>query len=52
MVNVLDLKIEVADSFDLLPEIGILLQNPKDKYARIDTFVHAHIDFFEIRVFP
>ncbi len=43
-----NLEIEVIKPLDLIPNKGILLENPLDKYKQIDQFINAYIDFFEI----
>ncbi len=45
---VADLEIEVEKPLDLIPDKGILLTDPTDKYDQIDTFINAYIDFYDI----
>ena len=47
-VQVSDLEIEVANSLDLIADKGILLTDISNKYNKIDDFIHAYIDFYEI----
>ncbi|WP_298540838.1 serine hydrolase [uncultured Aquimarina sp.] len=48
IVSAPDLEIEVIDPLELLPEKGILKENPLNKYDRIDQFIKKYMDFFEI----
>lgn len=48
MVKAPDLEIEIMDPLDILPQKGILIQNPKDKYQQIDQFVKTYMEFYEI----
>ncbi|MEO1054680.1 MAG: serine hydrolase [Bacteroidota bacterium] len=42
------LEIEIATPLNLLPEKGILIENSPNKYQKIDAFVNAYMDFYEI----
>ena len=48
LTHVSDLQIEVAKSLDLIPDKGILLSDMSNKYDKIDDFIKAYMDFYEI----
>jgi CubicO group peptidase (beta-lactamase class C family) len=43
-----DLEIEVEKALDLIPNDGILLTGEKNTYDKVDAFIEAYIDFYEI----
>lgn len=45
---VANLELDIDEPLNLLPEIGILLKNPPNKYQQIDDFVNAYMEFYEI----
>lgn len=47
-ITATDLAIRVAQPINMLPEKGVLLTQAADRYDRIDAFVQAYMDHYDI----
>ena len=48
MIQAPHLEIEVAKPIAMISDRGILLSNAENKYVKIDAFINAYIDYYEI----